>query len=105
MLESRRPLHTSNLVIAEVHRLILFRVGTRAARAVLDRMQQSPRLGMEFATIRHHASALEWLDKRPDQKVTYTDAVSFALMESLGCGEALSFDRDFEIAGFRRMGV
>ncbi len=99
-IERRRRLVTTNLVVAEVHRLILFRVGIRAARAVLARMEESPSLNVELASPRHHIGALAWLDKLSDYKLTYTDAVSFAVMEALGCREALSFDSDFEVAGF-----
>lgn len=33
--------------------------------------------------------------------ISYTDATSFAVMESAGCDAVLSFGRDFVIAGFR----
>jgi predicted nucleic acid-binding protein len=32
--------------------------------------------------------------------VTYTDAVSFAVMKATGFGHALTFDQDFVAAGF-----
>jgi predicted nucleic acid-binding protein len=36
-----------------------------------------------------------------DHRVTYTDAVGFAVIEDAGCVGFLSFDSDFLLAGFR----
>jgi uncharacterized protein len=97
----RIPLITTNLIIAEVHRFILFHVGIRAAAHLLDRVDASRLLTIEFATAAHHASARRWIDELSDQVITYTDAVSFAVMEATRCTAAMSFDRDFVTAGFR----
>jgi predicted nucleic acid-binding protein len=40
------------------------------------------------------------LTKLSDQRLSYTDAVSFAVMEERGCAAAMSFDADFAVAGF-----
>ena len=56
---------------------------------------------IEFATASHHRAARAWLAKLHDQKISYTDAVSFAVMNALRCKTAISFDRDFALAGFR----
>ncbi len=100
MIGEGRRLLTTNLVLAEVHRLILHRVGIRAARAVVRRMEASPQTTIVLASKGHHRNAIEWLDALSDQVLTYTDALSFAVMQAQGCAEALSFDHDFEIAGF-----
>jgi len=101
-LSRRVPLVTTNLVLAEVHRLLLFRAGPRAAAAALDRLEESERLTIEFATVAHHGRARAWLDRLANQTITYTDAVSFAVMDALGCTTALTFDHDFLVAGFSR---
>jgi predicted nucleic acid-binding protein len=93
---------TTNLVLAEVHRFVLFRDGPRAAAAVLSRIEASPRVSIEFATSRHHRAAIAWLGRLSAQRVSYTDAVSFAVMESMRCREAFTFDDDFVVAGFQR---
>jgi predicted nucleic acid-binding protein len=98
---ARLRLITTNLVVAEVHRLVLFRVGIRAARAVLDRLDASRLLTVRFATAADHAAARAWLERLGDQTITYTDAVSFAVMAAERCHAALAFDRDFLVAGFR----
>ena len=101
-IAGRAPMLTTNLVVAEVHRLLLFRAGQRAAATALDRIEASPRVQIEFATAAHHRSARSWLDKLAPHPVTYTDAVSFAVMESLGCAAVISFDNDFVVAGFTK---
>jgi hypothetical protein len=94
------PLLTTNLVLAEVHRLILFRVGVQAAFRTLERIGSSQWLTVNFPTAEHHAAACRWLERLTPRQVTYTDAVSFAVMEEQGCRHALTFDQDFVSAGF-----
>lgn len=100
-MASRIPLFTTNLVIAEVHRLLLFRAGIRAAARVIDRIDAGRSLRVEFAGQGHHERARAWLARLDDQRISYTDAVSFAVMETARCTAAISFDSDFAIAGFR----
>jgi len=96
----RLPLLTTNLVVAEVHRFLLRRAGIAIAARALDRLESSPRLTLEFIRPEHHRSAREWLARLGDHPVSYTDAVSFAVMTARRCRTALSFDRHFQIAGF-----
>ena len=101
-IKGRALMLTTNLVVAEVHRLLLFRAGQRAAATALERIEASPSVQIEFATAAHHRAARSWMDKLAPHSVTYTDAVSFAMMESFGCAEVLSFDNAFVIAGFTK---
>jgi predicted nucleic acid-binding protein len=101
-IASRRDLITSNLVLAEVHRLLLFRAGIRAAMTALDKIATSTSVKVVLATYDHHQRARTWLDKLDDQVITLTDAVSFAVMESTRCRAAVTFDSDFWVAGFQR---
>jgi len=97
---SKRPLLTSNLVLAETHRFFLHGTGIRAAAAALAKIEASPLVRIEFAGATHHQSAKSWIEKLKDQPISYTDAVSFAVMESARCKEAIAFDHHFRIAGF-----
>ena len=94
------PLITTNLVLAEVHRLLLHRAGIRAAGAALDRIEASPAVTVAFADRARHKDARGWLAKLDDQVITYTDAVSFSVMKASRCTVALSFDHDFILAGY-----
>lgn len=99
-LSWRVGLITSNLVVAEVHRLLLFRAGIRAAAIALDKLTTSASVHVAYADESNHRAARAWIDKLDDQVISLTDAVSFALMKSLKCRSALSFDHDFWTAGF-----
>lgn len=101
-LRRRRPLVTTSLVLAEVHRLTLFRVGLESAARALDRIDASPGVTVHFPGADHHAAARRWLQRLAPRPLTYTDAVSFAVMEATGCSHVLGFDQDFEAAGFPR---
>jgi predicted nucleic acid-binding protein len=102
---ARRRLVTTNLVLAEVHRWLLFRAGIGPAAATLDRIDATridatPLVQVVYPTAEHHRAARAWLARLADQRITYTDAVSFAVMSALGCRAALTFDSDFTVAGF-----
>ncbi len=99
-LARKIPLHTTNLVIAEVHRLILHGAGSRAALRVLSRIDSNSRVRVRVPSADDHRNARGWLDRLCGQAITYTDAVSFATMGVLGCTRAISFDRHFILAGF-----
>jgi predicted nucleic acid-binding protein len=100
VIHSSRLLLTSNLIIAEVHRLLMYRAGDTAAIAVLERIEASPRIKIAFAGHAHHQAAKIWLSKLSGLSVSYTDAVSFAIMQSVGCTDALGYDQHFRAAGF-----
>jgi predicted nucleic acid-binding protein len=99
------PLLTTNLVLAEVHRLLLFRAGQRAAATALARVDDSSLVDVHFTSGMIHDAARGWLARLSDQKISYTDASSFAVMEAAKCRVAMTFDRDFWIAGFEVWGA
>lgn len=45
-------------------------------------------------------AALDWFQKYADQSMSFTDYISFVLMEKHKLKNAFSFDRHFAIAGF-----
>ena len=94
------PLITTNLIIAEVYRLTLFRAGRKPALRLLERIDASPGVTVHFATGDDHAAARRWLERLAPRPVTYTDAVSFAVVEATKCTQVLAFDQDFAAAGF-----
>jgi predicted nucleic acid-binding protein len=46
-------------------------------------------------TAKNHQSATNWLKKLNKHSISYTDAISFSMMEAAGCREALSYDHHF----------
>jgi predicted nucleic acid-binding protein len=96
----RITLLTTNLVIAEIHRLLLFRTGLQPARRTLQQIDASKRVTIYFPSVEDHGRARRWIDRMAPRPVTYTDAVSFAVMEAKRCRHVLGFDHDFVAAGF-----
>jgi predicted nucleic acid-binding protein len=96
----RASLFTTNLVLGEVHRIVLRRVGVRAAATVLDRIDASPAVAVTFPALADHRAARRWLARLADQRISYVDAVSFAVMAAARCELALTFARGFRLAGF-----
>ena len=92
---------TTNLVLAEIHRLTLFRAGLVPALRALERIDASPSVAVHFATIDDHTAGRQWLERLAPRPVTYTDAVSFAVIEATKCTHVLGFDEDFAAAGFK----
>jgi predicted nucleic acid-binding protein len=88
------------LIIAEIQRLTLFRAGREPALRALERIDASPSVIVHFATSDDHLAARGWLERLAPRPVTYTDAVSFAVMEATKCSQVLGFDQDFVAAGF-----
>ena len=99
-LSRRIPLLTTNLVLAETHRLTLFRAGSQPALRALDRIDASRSVTILFPTADDHVAARRWLERLAPRPVSYADAVSFAVMEARRCGHVLGFDQDFSAAGF-----
>ena len=99
-LRRRVALVTTSLVVAETHRLTLFRAGAQAARRFLELIDASPSVTIVYPAAPEHVAARRWLERLGSRPVTYTDAVSFAVMDSARCTHVLGFDGDFAAAGF-----
>ena len=104
-VERSLPLLTTNLVIAETHRLLLFRAGVAAAARMLDVLERTPHLSTRFATAADHTGARRWIAGKEGRKITLTDAVSFAVMTEVKSRGFIGFDGDFDAAGFARFQV
>lgn len=100
LLRERRLLVTTNLVIAEAYINIRRAGGYQPAMRFLDSMRQSSRLTKVYADAGLEAEAEKLLRRYADQDFSFTDAVSFAVMQQRGITEAFGFDRHFATVGF-----
>lgn len=68
-------------------------------------MKNDPLIEEVFADRDLQDSALaDWIRRFADQAFTFTDAVSFALIRTLGIRSAFTFDSHFfSVAGFRML--
>jgi uncharacterized protein len=95
---------TTNLVVAEVHALIVRSGGAAAGLRFLERLYGDPAHEVVWATRDlERAAADRWLRPFRDVPFSLTDAVSFEVMRLAGLHQVFTFDRHFEVAGFERV--
>ncbi len=92
---------TTNLVVAEMHALVVRERGSEAGAQLLDRLYGDPSHEVRFVDRELEASATDrWLRPFRDHAFSLTDAVSFEVMRREGIRTALALDRHFAVAGF-----
>ena len=98
---SGQRLYTSNFVLDELFTLLArrttYRFAAERARNILD----SQVIQILRPERKQEREAIELFAKYADQKVSFTDCVSFLLMKEAKIRQAFSFDRHFERAGFQ----
>jgi predicted nucleic acid-binding protein len=95
---------THNYVIAEYVALATARrFPRREMLHFVQALDRSTEVRVAFVDPYLHHRALELLQARDDKGWSLCDAVSFVLMSDLGMIDALTTDRHFEQAGFRRL--
>ena len=91
---------TSNFVLDETFTLL----GRRASYAFAAERARSLLASTALTILRPDAAdelkAVDLFSKFADQKVSFTDCVSFALMRRHDLNRAFTFDRHFQDAGF-----
>ena len=92
---------TSNLVLSETITLLARRASYEFAAEKARLIQASTVLCILRPVAQDEIAAIAWLEKFADQRVSFTDAVSFALMKRHRIARAFTFDRHFELAGFK----
>ena len=92
---------TSNFVLDETLTLL----GRRASYAFAAERFQAIYASNTFTILRpalaDELAAVELFTKYADQRVSFTDAVSFVLMRKQGIRQVFSFDQHFSYAGFK----
>lgn len=101
LVAKRTSFVTSNLVVAEMHILIVRDRGTLAGCALLDAIYTDPLYRVVAVDRELESEATDrWLRKFVDQRFSLADAVSFEIMRRERIGEALALDHHFEVAGY-----
>lgn len=93
---------TSNFVLAETFTLLGRRAGYQFAAERARIILASTSLVIMRPAGQDELAAIELLEQFADQEVSFTDCISFVLMRRSRTKRAFSFDRHFELAGFRR---
>lgn len=102
LVARRIPFVTTNLVVAEMHVLIVREQGANAGCRLLDAIHADPMYTVITSTRDLESVATDrWLRPYRDHRFSLTDAVSFEVMRTERIDEALALDHHFEIAGYR----
>lgn len=89
---------THNYVVLETIALLRRRLGIRAVRAFIDRLQ--PLLEVTWIdAARHERATVDLLASRR-RRVSLVDCVSFEVMREVGARTAFAYDADFRREGF-----
>ncbi len=101
-IETQRiPRVTTNHVLDELA-TILARRTSYAFSAMKMREIYRANLQIERPSARAEQEALDLFEKYADQKISFTDCLSFVTMQHLGVTKAFTFDKKhFEYAGFQ----
>jgi predicted nucleic acid-binding protein len=96
-----RPFSTSNHVVDELATLLARMAGYRFAANRIEDLYASASIDVLPSTRADEIEAIRWMRKYADKEISFTDSVSFAMMQRLGIRTAFTFDRHFRDAGFQ----
>lgn len=97
---SDRRLYTSSHVLSEVFTLLARRASYDFAVARAETAYASRALEILYSTREDEMEAIRLFRKYSDQRVSFTDCVSFVLMKRWRIKTAFTFDRHFRLAGW-----
>jgi predicted nucleic acid-binding protein len=100
LARTRERCLTTSFVVDEALTLIGRRAGNGFAAQVGRRLYDSRVLEIHDPTRDEQIAALGALERYADQRLSFTDCISFGVMKALRIERAFGFDRDFAIAGF-----
>jgi predicted nucleic acid-binding protein len=101
LVRAGRRLVISDYVIAEAVNLANVRAGRSIAGRILDLIEQSAGIRIEWIGSARFDLAKAFFRKHADHDYSFTDCTSFVVMRELKLKEALTTDRHFAQAGFQ----
>ena len=103
VLAQKRRLLISNLIVSETYTNLLRLLGHHKAVLFLNTIEQAPAIQCICSDPKLEVQARDILRRYDDQDFSYTDAVSFALMQQQNLTDAFTFDHHFSVVGFTRL--
>jgi predicted nucleic acid-binding protein len=97
--DERKSLLITNTTIYECYTRILYDVGWRLAINFLNDLETSDIL-IELITQEDESEAKSILNRYKNSKISFVDALNFAVMKRKGYLYAFTYDKDFLIVGF-----
>jgi predicted nucleic acid-binding protein len=101
--QMRRSLVTTDYVVDETATLLTARRAGGVLGEFFELIEHSRALTLTPVGPGRFREACGYLLKHRDQGYSFTDVTSFIVMNELGMTDALTEDRQFEKAGFRRL--
>lgn len=101
----KSQLVTTNHVLDEVLTLLARRAGYPFAAERAERIYFSAAFEIVCSDLEDEHAALHYFRKFADQRISFTDCISFAVMRRHRLTTAFTFDRHFLNAGFRVIGL
>jgi len=92
---------TSNFVLDETFTLLGRRTGYGFAAQRAKNIYASESLNILRPSLEDELKALGFFEKYSDQRLSFTDCVSFVLMKSQNIKRVFTFDKHFQIADFQ----
>jgi len=99
------PYVISSHVVDELATSLGRLAGFRYAADRIADLYASPEIDVLTSVREDELEALRWMREYADQRVSFTDCVSFALMRRHRIRTAFTFDRHFRLAGFEVVGL
>jgi predicted nucleic acid-binding protein len=103
LLRAGRRLVATDYVLAEAVNLANARSGTRIAIRVLDLIEQSAGIRIEWIGMSRFDLTKAFFRKHADHDYSFTDCTSFVVMRELKLSQALTTDKHFLQAGFEAL--
>jgi predicted nucleic acid-binding protein len=101
LLRKQRRIVTTDYVIDEALTLTKVRTNASVAVALLDRIERSEAIELEYVNAARFHLAKTFFRKHSDHGYSFTDCASFVVMRELEITDALTTDHHFAEAGFR----
>jgi predicted nucleic acid-binding protein len=98
--KQQRIVITSHHVIDELATLLARRTDYGFSARKIGQIYASQRVLIERSSEADEQMALAFFQKYADQKVSFTDCISFAMMKRLQIRQVFTFDYHFALAGF-----
>ena len=92
---------TSNFVLDETFTLLGRRAGYNFAAQRARNIYASESFQILRPTKKEELKAIDFFEKYSDQHLSFTDCVSFVLMQSKKINRIFTFDHHFQLAGFQ----
>jgi predicted nucleic acid-binding protein len=103
LVRAGRRLLATDYVVAETVNLANARSGAGVAIRVLDLLEQSAGIRVEWIGTVRFDMTKKFFRKHADHAYSFTDCTSFVVMRELRLSQALTSDRHFTQAGFEAL--